>query len=45
MLLDGLFPDDKLVVGLDTERNVDLNVHCAGLPDRCQTALLQLAHN
>lgn len=33
-LLDGLGPGEKLVIGLDTEWNVDLNAHCAGVPDR-----------
>lgn len=43
-LLDDLGEDEKLVVGPDTEWNMDVNAQRAGIPDHHQTALLQIAH-
>jgi hypothetical protein len=44
-LIDALKDSDStLVVGLDTEWNVDLDARRNGVPDRRQTAVMQLAH-
>ena len=46
-LVDLLSNDDgeSLVVGLDTEWDVDLNSRREGVPDRRRTAIMQLAYN
>jgi hypothetical protein len=36
---------ESLVVGLDTEWDVDLNSRREGVPDRRRTAIMQLAYN
>ena len=46
-LVDLLSNDDgeSLVVGLDTEWDVDLNSRREGVPDHRRTAIMQLAYN
>jgi hypothetical protein len=45
--VDLLSNDDgeSLVVGLDTEWDVDLNSRREGVPDRRRTGIMQLAYN
>lgn len=43
-LLDSLSEDQRLVVGLDSEWNVNLEARRRGLEDQQRTAVLQLAH-
>src|SRR5262249_35023486 len=43
-LIDGIRENDELVIGLDSEWNVDINAQRQGLPDHRQTAILQIAH-
>lgn len=45
-LIDSLSDEDDstLVVGLDSEWDVDIDARRQGLPDRRQTAILQIAH-
>ena len=43
-LIDQTSEGEELIVGLDTEWNVDLNARRNGVPDPQSTAILQLAH-
>jgi hypothetical protein len=45
-LIDTLSNQDgeTLAVGLDTEWDVDITARQEGVPDRCKTAILQIAH-
>ena len=43
-LLDGLDNGQRLVVGLDSEWNVDMDARRHNIPDQRQTAILQIAH-
>lgn len=43
-LLDRVSPEEQLIVGLDTEWNVDLEARRHGISQPKQVALLQLAH-